>query len=198
MLKSSRGVICNTLSRFVSQLRRHGDVLSEGAAAGGQPEPHAPQADGGAGLHHGSPHRLSPNCGQRRRPAVSQTAGYAPDIRTGLLFFFSSICENRPCCLALQILVQPQPVAILSGHNLRLSCYAVGKSPVQYQWFKAKEEVSSSRPLHERKITFWGIIYSIFFPSSGAKQHLPRHDDQSGLSQRHWVLHLQSQLWRGF
>ncbi|XP_068594940.1 mucosa-associated lymphoid tissue lymphoma translocation protein 1 [Brachionichthys hirsutus] len=42
---------------------------------------------------------------------------------------------------ALQILVHPQSVALLSGHNLRLSCRAVGKSPVQYQWFKTKEEV---------------------------------------------------------
>lgn len=50
---------------------------------------------------------------------------------------------------ALQILLQPQSVALLSGHNLRLTCYAVGKSPVQYQWFKVKEEVShpNSSPL---------------------------------------------------
>lgn len=48
------------------------------------------------------------------------------------------------CCAGLQILVQPQSVAIMPGHNLRLSCYAVGKSPVQYQWFKGKDEVSSS------------------------------------------------------
>nr|XP_046241354.1 mucosa-associated lymphoid tissue lymphoma translocation protein 1 isoform X1 [Scatophagus argus]XP_046241355.1 mucosa-associated lymphoid tissue lymphoma translocation protein 1 isoform X1 [Scatophagus argus]XP_046241356.1 mucosa-associated lymphoid tissue lymphoma translocation protein 1 isoform X1 [Scatophagus argus] len=45
---------------------------------------------------------------------------------------------------ALQILVQPQSVALISGHNLRLTCYAVGKSPVQYQWFKTKEEVPNS------------------------------------------------------
>uniref|UniRef100_H3DDQ7 MALT1 paracaspase n=1 Tax=Tetraodon nigroviridis TaxID=99883 RepID=H3DDQ7_TETNG len=44
---------------------------------------------------------------------------------------------------ALQVLIQPQSVAVLSGHNLRLSC-AVGKSPVQYQWFKAKDEVPNS------------------------------------------------------
>ncbi|XP_071402362.1 mucosa-associated lymphoid tissue lymphoma translocation protein 1 isoform X1 [Centroberyx affinis] len=44
----------------------------------------------------------------------------------------------------LQILIQPQSVAVISGHNLRLSCYAVGKSPVQYQWFKTKEEVPNS------------------------------------------------------
>ncbi|XP_036954804.1 mucosa-associated lymphoid tissue lymphoma translocation protein 1 isoform X2 [Acanthopagrus latus] len=42
---------------------------------------------------------------------------------------------------ALQIFIQPQSVALISGHNLRLSCHAVGKSPVQYQWFKTKEEV---------------------------------------------------------
>uniref|UniRef100_A0A8C9Y907 MALT paracaspase 1 n=1 Tax=Sander lucioperca TaxID=283035 RepID=A0A8C9Y907_SANLU len=45
---------------------------------------------------------------------------------------------------ALQILIQPQSVALISGHNLRLSCHAVGKSPVQYQWFKTKEEVPNS------------------------------------------------------
>lgn len=45
-------------------------------------------------------------------------------------------------CAALQILIQPQSVALLSGHNLRLSCHALGKSPVQYQWFKSKDEVS--------------------------------------------------------
>uniref|UniRef100_A0A3Q3WYK6 Uncharacterized protein n=1 Tax=Mola mola TaxID=94237 RepID=A0A3Q3WYK6_MOLML len=45
---------------------------------------------------------------------------------------------------ALQILVQPQSVALLSGHNLRISCFALGKFPVQYQWFKAKDEVPNS------------------------------------------------------
>ncbi|XP_047447558.1 mucosa-associated lymphoid tissue lymphoma translocation protein 1 isoform X2 [Mugil cephalus] len=45
---------------------------------------------------------------------------------------------------ALQILLQPQSVALLCGHNLRLSCHAMGKSPVHYQWFKAKEEVPNS------------------------------------------------------
>ncbi|XP_035763153.1 mucosa-associated lymphoid tissue lymphoma translocation protein 1 isoform X1 [Neolamprologus brichardi] len=45
---------------------------------------------------------------------------------------------------ALQILIQPQSVSIICGHNLRLSCHAVGKSPVQYQWFKSKEEVPNS------------------------------------------------------
>ncbi|XP_068577173.1 mucosa-associated lymphoid tissue lymphoma translocation protein 1 isoform X1 [Cebidichthys violaceus] len=45
---------------------------------------------------------------------------------------------------ALQILIQPQSVALICGHNLRLSCHAVGKSPVQYQWFKTKEEVPNS------------------------------------------------------
>ncbi|XP_075960845.1 mucosa-associated lymphoid tissue lymphoma translocation protein 1 isoform X2 [Anarhichas minor] len=45
---------------------------------------------------------------------------------------------------ALQILIQPQSVALISGHNLRLSCHAVGKFPVQYQWFKTNEEVPNS------------------------------------------------------
>lgn len=43
---------------------------------------------------------------------------------------------------ALQILIQPQSAALICGHNLRLSCHAVGKAPVQYQWFKSREEVS--------------------------------------------------------
>uniref|UniRef100_A0A8C2DRE7 MALT paracaspase 1 n=1 Tax=Cyprinus carpio TaxID=7962 RepID=A0A8C2DRE7_CYPCA len=42
----------------------------------------------------------------------------------------------------IQILVQPQSVAVIAGHNLRLSCYAVGASCVQFQWFKKTEEVS--------------------------------------------------------
>ncbi|XP_019954747.2 mucosa-associated lymphoid tissue lymphoma translocation protein 1 isoform X1 [Paralichthys olivaceus] len=45
---------------------------------------------------------------------------------------------------ALQILIQPQSLALISGHNLRLSCHAVGKAPVQYQWFKSKDEVPNS------------------------------------------------------
>ncbi|XP_072243597.1 mucosa-associated lymphoid tissue lymphoma translocation protein 1 [Leuresthes tenuis] len=45
---------------------------------------------------------------------------------------------------ALQILIQPQSVALICGRNLRLSCHAVGKSPVQYQWFKSREEVQNS------------------------------------------------------
>ncbi|XP_041856196.1 mucosa-associated lymphoid tissue lymphoma translocation protein 1 isoform X2 [Melanotaenia boesemani] len=50
-------------------------------------------------------------------------------------------CLKSP---ALQILIQPQSVALICGHNLRLSCHAVGKSPVQYQWFKSREEVPNS------------------------------------------------------
>ncbi|XP_013879686.1 mucosa-associated lymphoid tissue lymphoma translocation protein 1 [Austrofundulus limnaeus] len=45
---------------------------------------------------------------------------------------------------ALQVLIQPQSAALMCGHNLRLSCHAVGKSPVQYQWFKSREEVPNS------------------------------------------------------
>ncbi|XP_034397906.1 mucosa-associated lymphoid tissue lymphoma translocation protein 1 isoform X2 [Cyclopterus lumpus] len=63
---------------------------------------------------------------------------------------------------ALQILIQPQSVALISGHNLRLSCHAVGKSPVQYQWFKTKEEVPNSfssdlviSPVHLRDAGFY-------------------------------------------
>lgn len=49
---------------------------------------------------------------------------------------------------ALQILIQPLSVALMSGHNLRLSCHAVGKGPVEYQWFKSKQEVSYDSPVH--------------------------------------------------
>ncbi|KAM3868224.1 mucosa-associated lymphoid tissue lymphoma translocation protein 1 [Diretmus argenteus] len=62
----------------------------------------------------------------------------------------------------LQILIQPQSVAVISGRNLRLSCYAVGKSPVQYQWFKTKEEVPNSfspdlviSPVHVKDAGFY-------------------------------------------
>ncbi|KAJ0067991.1 hypothetical protein NL108_014245, partial [Boleophthalmus pectinirostris] len=44
---------------------------------------------------------------------------------------------------AVQILIQPQSVALVSGHNLRLSCQAVANGPVEYQWFKSKDEVPS-------------------------------------------------------
>ncbi|XP_036455117.1 mucosa-associated lymphoid tissue lymphoma translocation protein 1 isoform X1 [Colossoma macropomum] len=44
----------------------------------------------------------------------------------------------------IQILVQPQSVAVITGQSIRLSCYAAGTSTVQYQWFKAKEEVPGS------------------------------------------------------
>lgn len=41
----------------------------------------------------------------------------------------------------IQILVHPQSVAVIAGHNLRLSCYAVGSSHVNFQWFRKSEEV---------------------------------------------------------
>uniref|UniRef100_A0A4W4HF00 MALT paracaspase 1 n=1 Tax=Electrophorus electricus TaxID=8005 RepID=A0A4W4HF00_ELEEL len=44
----------------------------------------------------------------------------------------------------IEILIQPQSVAVIAGHSIRLSCYAAGMSPVQYQWFKGKEEVPGS------------------------------------------------------
>nr|XP_055056742.1 mucosa-associated lymphoid tissue lymphoma translocation protein 1 isoform X1 [Misgurnus anguillicaudatus]XP_055056743.1 mucosa-associated lymphoid tissue lymphoma translocation protein 1 isoform X1 [Misgurnus anguillicaudatus] len=44
----------------------------------------------------------------------------------------------------IQILVQPQSVAVIAGHNLRLSCCAVGSSPIQFQWFRKTEEVPHS------------------------------------------------------
>lgn len=63
---------------------------------------------------------------------------------------------------ALQILIQPQSVALMSGHNLRLSCHAVGKGPVEYQWFKSKDEVPNSSspdllisPVHPENTGFY-------------------------------------------
>ncbi|XP_076853908.1 mucosa-associated lymphoid tissue lymphoma translocation protein 1 isoform X2 [Brachyhypopomus gauderio] len=41
----------------------------------------------------------------------------------------------------IEILIQPQSGSVIAGHSIRLSCYAAGTSTVQYQWFKAKEEV---------------------------------------------------------
>ncbi|TSM85967.1 Mucosa-associated lymphoid tissue lymphoma translocation protein 1 [Bagarius yarrelli] len=43
----------------------------------------------------------------------------------------------------IEILIQPQSVAVLVGHTVRLSCYAAAtsSSTMQYQWFKAKEEI---------------------------------------------------------
>uniref|UniRef100_A0A8C6UJQ9 MALT paracaspase 1 n=1 Tax=Neogobius melanostomus TaxID=47308 RepID=A0A8C6UJQ9_9GOBI len=68
-------------------------------------------------------------------------------------------CLKSP---ALQILIQPQSVALLSGHNLRLSCHAVANGPVEYQWFKSKEEVPNSScpdlvisPVHPQNAGFY-------------------------------------------
>lgn len=58
------------------QLGRHGDVLPAGVGAGGQPEPHAAEADGGARLHHGSPDGLPSNSGQLRGCTVPESIRY--------------------------------------------------------------------------------------------------------------------------
>uniref|UniRef100_A0A3P8QJJ3 MALT paracaspase 1 n=1 Tax=Astatotilapia calliptera TaxID=8154 RepID=A0A3P8QJJ3_ASTCA len=63
---------------------------------------------------------------------------------TGHLMDYLQTLGNSEALQSLQILIQPQSVSIICGHNLRLSCHAVGKSPVQYQWFKSKEEVPNS------------------------------------------------------
>ncbi|TRY95854.1 hypothetical protein DNTS_021388 [Danionella cerebrum] len=44
----------------------------------------------------------------------------------------------------IQVIVQPQSVAVVAGQNLRLSCCAIGTSQVQFQWFKKTEEIHSS------------------------------------------------------
>lgn len=123
-----RPVIWNTFSRFVTQLRRRGDVLSEGAAAGGQPEPHTPEADGGAGLHHRSPDRLSPNRGQLRSSAVSETTRYTPNSRNRLIFFFFFyklflllLCVKAPVKRTLWVV---QPCRFCFSPSLLRSCQA--------------------------------------------------------------------------
>ncbi|XP_023143886.2 mucosa-associated lymphoid tissue lymphoma translocation protein 1 isoform X2 [Amphiprion ocellaris] len=68
---------------------------------------------------------------------------------TGHLMDYLQTLGNQDAlqCLkppALQIVIQPQSVALICGHNLRLSCHAVCKSPVQYQWFKYNQEVPNS------------------------------------------------------
>lgn len=52
-------------------------MLSEGAGGGGQPEPHAAEADGRARLHHGSLDGLPPNSGQLRGRAVPENVRYS-------------------------------------------------------------------------------------------------------------------------
>ncbi|KAM4745605.1 mucosa-associated lymphoid tissue lymphoma translocation protein 1 isoform 2-T2 [Anableps anableps] len=69
------------------------------------------------------------------------TTGHLIDYLQTLGNWDALQCLKPP---ALQILIQPQSVALICGHNLRLSCHAVGKSPVQYQWFKSREEVPNS------------------------------------------------------
>lgn len=67
---------------------------------------------------------------------------------------------------ALQILLQPQSVAVVCGHNLRLSCHAMGKSPVQYQWFKSKEEVICNPLIHTQKHTISLTLFHILLIAS--------------------------------
>ncbi|KAJ8415579.1 hypothetical protein AAFF_G00425590 [Aldrovandia affinis] len=43
----------------------------------------------------------------------------------------------------IKIIIQPQSLAVMSGHTARLTCHAMGGSNMQYQWFKAKEEVTN-------------------------------------------------------
>uniref|UniRef100_A0A3P8T0C2 MALT paracaspase 1 n=1 Tax=Amphiprion percula TaxID=161767 RepID=A0A3P8T0C2_AMPPE len=65
---------------------------------------------------------------------------------TGHLMDYLQTLGNQDAlqCLKPPIVVQPQSVALICGHNLRLSCHAVCKSPVQYQWFKYNQEVPNS------------------------------------------------------
>uniref|UniRef100_A0A8C8MH80 Mucosa-associated lymphoid tissue lymphoma translocation protein 1 n=1 Tax=Oncorhynchus tshawytscha TaxID=74940 RepID=A0A8C8MH80_ONCTS len=68
------------------------------------------------------------------------TLGHLVDLLQTMGHTDALQCVKPP---GIQILIQPQSVAIIVGHNLRLSCYAVGKAGVQFQWFKTKEEVGS-------------------------------------------------------
>ncbi|XP_077376801.1 mucosa-associated lymphoid tissue lymphoma translocation protein 1 isoform X2 [Festucalex cinctus] len=69
------------------------------------------------------------------------TCGHLMDFLHALANAEALHCLQAP---ALRIITQPQSVSLLCGHNLRLSCHAVGQSPVMYQWFKSKEEVPNS------------------------------------------------------
>ncbi|XP_021461224.1 mucosa-associated lymphoid tissue lymphoma translocation protein 1 isoform X1 [Oncorhynchus mykiss] len=69
------------------------------------------------------------------------TLGHLVDLLQTMGHTEALQCVKPP---GIQILIQPQSVAIIVGHNLRLSCYAVGKAGVQFQWFKTKEEVHNS------------------------------------------------------
>lgn len=62
---------------LVLQFKRHGDVLSEGVGAGGQPEPHAAEADGRARLHHGPPDGLPRNPRQHGGRAMPEDIRYS-------------------------------------------------------------------------------------------------------------------------
>uniref|UniRef100_A0A8C7GQA5 MALT1 paracaspase n=1 Tax=Oncorhynchus kisutch TaxID=8019 RepID=A0A8C7GQA5_ONCKI len=68
------------------------------------------------------------------------TLGHLVDLLQTMGHTEALQCVKPP---GIQILIQPQSVAIIVGHNLRLSCYAVGKAGVQFQWFKTKEEVGN-------------------------------------------------------
>uniref|UniRef100_A0A8C6Q3A8 MALT paracaspase 1 n=1 Tax=Nothobranchius furzeri TaxID=105023 RepID=A0A8C6Q3A8_NOTFU len=63
---------------------------------------------------------------------------------TGHLMDYLQTLSNSEAlqCLKPPGTGNPTPsVALICGHNLRLSCYAVGRSPLQYRWFKSREEV---------------------------------------------------------
>uniref|UniRef100_A0A146VBT2 MALT1 paracaspase n=1 Tax=Fundulus heteroclitus TaxID=8078 RepID=A0A146VBT2_FUNHE len=69
------------------------------------------------------------------------TTGHLIDYLQALGNLEALQCLKTP---PLQFVIQPQSVAVICGHNLRLSCHAMGKSTVQYQWFKLREEVPNS------------------------------------------------------
>jgi len=92
-----------SISCMVLQLRRHGDVLPEGAGARGKPEPHAAEADGRSRLHNGSPGGLPSNAGQLRGPAGPEAIRYGNNA-PGLVIKFSGFQSRMclvPCCILL-------------------------------------------------------------------------------------------------
>lgn len=110
-------------------------------------------------------------------------------------------CVSSHClfqCTALQILIQPQSVAVVSGHNLRLSCHAVGKSPVQYQWFKSREEVRVilfmcldrdqifphlyAFEIHTCSLQMWTAAWTPPLPAAYCDWHFLHHQVPSGVS----------------
>lgn len=91
-------------------------MLSEGAGAGGQPEPHAAEADGGARLHHGPSAGLPPDFRQLGGSPVPETTGYSKSF-VYLKFSVSGV-DGTYSSLPVQFeLMQHYRTAVSAGFN---------------------------------------------------------------------------------